>query len=60
MLVHNVGSTERNHGWFLDDSLDVDREDDRGQLRRDGQARGTRTREGCGTVAGAGSSSWAR
>jgi short-subunit dehydrogenase len=23
MLVHNVGSTERNHGWFLDDSLDV-------------------------------------
>ena len=23
MLVHNVGSVERNHGWFLDDSLDV-------------------------------------
>ena len=23
MLVHNVGSTERNHGWFLDDSLEV-------------------------------------
>jgi uncharacterized protein len=23
LLVHNVGSVDRNHGWFLDDSLDV-------------------------------------
>ena len=23
LVVHNVGSVERNHGWFLDDSVDV-------------------------------------
>jgi short-subunit dehydrogenase len=23
LLVHNVGSVERDHGWFLDDSLDA-------------------------------------
>ena len=23
LLVHNVGSWERDHGWFLDDPLDV-------------------------------------
>ena len=23
LVIHNVGSVERNHGWFLDDSVDV-------------------------------------
>ena len=60
MLVHNVGSTERRSRMVPRRLARRDGEDDRGQLHRERPSSRTRTRGECETVAGAGSSSWAR